>query len=990
MTGQGLSEAVSPGELEVRHCAVAGRVRFVCRARLYHARQKVPVLEHRLRRHGCIRHARGNPLTGTVLIRFDPEHSLDAVREILEAELDRLVNPAQAPERLEGRPSARDEVSQPAVLRAQGNDWCQQSPEAVCRGLATHPQHGLTDGAAAQRLAEHGLNELPRAEARSDLELFLEQLKSAPVAMLGGAAVLSVLTGGVADALAIGAVVAINAVIGFVTERRSERIIGNLDRSGPRTARVVREHVRREVPAEVLVPGDLVLLQEGDVVPADLRVLNAEALAVNESLLTGESMMVSKGVAALDEPLPLADRSNMLYRDTLITAGSGAGIVVATGAATEVGQVHELMDSSRPPATPMQQQLDRVGTQLVWLSSAVCTGIFLLGWLRGYGLVGTLNRAVSLAVAALPEGLPTVATTTLAIGVRQMRTQRAQVRSLNAVETLGACQVICLDKTGTLTENRLQAVEVLTADRRFDLEDPSGGRGAEPAEAGHFWLLGRTLALCVENGHNGHASSTQRTLLSPTESALADLVRWLGDDPVEIRRRYRLIDIEHRADGRPYLVTHHQAGGVTLTSVKGSPDHVLALCDAVATNGRIRPLDDAWRQRLQRQNRGMAGKALRVLAVACGGADPGSAPSPSLIWLGLVGLTDPVRRDARDVIARLHRAGIQTVMITGDQGPTAHAIAQSLDLSGGAPLRVVDARDLAKGIDDVDRIHAFARVAPGQKSAIVRAFQRAGRVVAMTGDGVNDGPALKAADIGIALGKNGTETARLAADVVLEDDNLATLVFSVEQGRTIYGNIRKSIRYLLSTNLSEIEVMLAAVVFNLGQPLSAMQLLWINLLTDVFPGLALAMEPPEPHTLDQPPRDRAEAIIGGKDFRRLAFQSSTISAGAMASYLYGLSRYGTGPRAGSHAFLTLVLGQLLHTWSCRSDQRLFGGAKSHNRYVDAAVGGSLALQGLAVAVGPLRRLLGLSPLGIVDLAAVLAGALAPLIINEATKERASP
>jgi Ca2+-transporting ATPase len=643
----------------------------------------------------------------------------------------------------------------------------------------------------------------------------------------------------------------------------------------------------------------------------------------------------------------------------------------------------------------MQRQLGSMGGQLAILSGLVCAGVFAVGILRGQGWVQMLKSAVSLAVAAVPEGLPAVATTTLALGIQRMRRRQVAVRKLEAVETLGSVQVICLDKTGTLTLNRMSVMELYCGRNvlRMDGGRLAGDQG--PVRAGDSAELRRLLevvALCSE----AQLGEGEELDGSPTENALVEAAIAGGIDVRELRRRYPREQIRYRAEDRPFMSTLHTAGeDLCLMAVKGSPGEVLERCEAFLDRGEARPLDDRFRQDIQRANERMAGEALRVLGVAFAevGRVERERRTAGLTWLGLIGMADPLRPGMRELVADYHAAGIETVMITGDQSATAYAIGKQLGLSNGRELRILDSSSLEKLDPDllaglVRRVHVFSRVSPAHKLRIVQALQRSGRVVAMTGDGINDGPALKAAEIGIAMGLSGTDVARSVSDVVLEDDNLHTMHEAVRQGRTIYANIRKTIHFLLSTNFTEIEVMLAGVAFGFGQALSPMQLLWINLISDIFPGLALSLEPPEPDAMERGPRDVNAPVIGRGDLGRMAGESALITAGAVASYLYGLGRYGRGPRAGTLVFNTLTVGQLLHALSCRSAQETLFSARRRppNPYLNWALGGSLAAQGVISSVPALRRLLGTSPLGLADLGVVAAGALGPLLVNEGLKE----
>jgi Ca2+-transporting ATPase len=869
------------------------------------------------------------------------------------------------------------------------------------RLLQTSPTAGLSEVSAGERLSLYGPNRLPRARPRSGFRILIEQVTSLPVALLGVAAGVSLLTGGWIDALVIGGVVVINAVIGYITESQSERSIRSLTQLFRPSVLVRRDGRLRTLPADEVVPGDLLVLRPGDYVAADARLIEAQHLRTDESSLTGETLPTPKATAVLaDEQMPLGDRGNLVYMGTFVAGGQGLAVVVATGAHTEMGRIHTLVDTARPPQTPMERQLSQLGRQLAWISSGVCGAVFGIGLLQGYGLLPMLTTSIALAVAAVPEGLPTVATTVLALGIHTLRRRHVLARHLNAIETLGAVQTICLDKTGTLTLNTMSVVAVATLGCRIDVKDgcfQTADGPLNPFVSADLLRMLHVSVLCSETEmvkHDGGYALRG----SSTENALVQMALTAGVDVMQVRARYPLVSMALRAENHNSMHTVHSTPDhQRLVAVKGSPNEVLSMCDQVFHQGQRVPLSDADQAAIEVENERMAGEALRVLGMAYGERQPEdlSTPTQGLVWLGLVGMADPIRAGVEHVIEGFHQAGIDTIMITGDQSPTAYAVSKQLRLSREEQLEILDSTQLTHLDPDVltalaSRIQVFARVSPSHKLDIVQALQRGGKVVAMTGDGINDGPALRAADIGIAMGDGGTDIAREVADVVLEDDNLETMLIAISQGRTIYNNIRKAVHFLLSTNLSEIMVMFSAMSLGLGQPLNAMQLLWINLLSDIAPGLALALEPPEPEVLRQPPRNPAEPIMSTADLKRIAFESAVLSAGTLGAYGYGLARYGRGARANTLAFVGLTLGQLLHALSCRSPTHTLFDAtpRPPNPWLTAALGGSVALQGLAMFLPGLRRLLGLVPLTLLDGAVVALGALLPLLVNEGTKPRA--
>ncbi len=974
------------------HHAAPGRVRIRVQGLYRSDRMKRDI--ERLREHSpLLQSVAANHLTGTVLIHFDRRLSLPELLDWLEDRLRHLAGGAVPARHPLAESATPVELPSPAAGSAA---WHSLSSGETLDRLGSSQTDGLTDAAALTRLQIQGPNVLSVQKPRSLFSLISAQILNPPVALLAVSAGVSVATGGVVDAVVILSVVVINTVIGYVTESTTERIISSLGQMTPTQTLTLRNGQRVAVPIETVVPGDILVLEPGTYIPADGRLLASNRLSVDESALTGESLPVSKrDGTTLAATTPLADRNNMVHRGTVVTGGSGLAVAVATGGQTEIGIIQALVGELSPPETPLQRQLDGIGTQLALLSGGICVGLFGLGLLRGYAVLPMLKSAISLAVAAIPEGLPTVATTTLALGIGQMHRRKVLVRQLPAVEALGSIQTLCLDKTGTLTENRMTSVWVELADHSIRRQ------GAEfwPDEPG---LLARadlrtlleSVCLCSEVSLSPN-NPTQSLAGSPTETALVEIALQAGIDMAALRTAHPLEKIWHRAEDRPYMMTRHRAtaDATPRIAVKGSPVEILALCThRLDGDGNRIVLDERQQQAILACNERMAGQALRVLAVACADTDTPAAPTGSLTWLGLVGMEDALRPGMAELMAQFHAAGIDTVMITGDQSATAYSVSRRLALNHTRPLEIIDSTHLDKLEPDVLRgivsdTSVFARVSPAHKLRIVQALQQSGRVVAMTGDGINDGPALRAADVGVALGERGTEVARSVADVVLEDDNLHTLIAAVEQGRTIYANIRKSLHFLLSSNLSEIEIMLVGTLAGTGEVLSPVQLLWINLLTDILPGLALALEPPEQDVLKQPPRDPAEAIIRPQDAWTMLRESLLLTGGALAAYGITLHQGGTQAKAGGNAFMTLTLGQLLHALSCRSETTgLFNPqGRPANPALNYALAASALLQLLAALLPALRTVLGLSPMTARDWLAVSLGAGTPFLCNEGLK-----
>lgn len=992
--------------VRVIHSSVKGRARLEVDG-LYRCEPVRRKVESELLSDPRIIRVSANILTGRVLILFNPECMVDEIAGLIEAMMCRSVPVSGLQPSDESRYpacsfTAGATTDEGRIPRNRNVQWQALPGSAVLEALETSKSSGLTQAAARLRLQSFGPNSLVPTPPRSSLSIFFGQFKSLPVLLLGISALLSGVTGGVWDAVVILAVVLINAGIGYITESGAERTINEIGKDAEQNAVVIREGKLRQLGAEALVPGDIIILVPGTHVAADARLLESRSLMADESSLTGESMPVAKIVEPLEtSQVALADRANMVYMGTAITGGSGAAVVVATGRHTEMGTIQALVSETSPPETPMQRQLRILGNQMVLLSGTICGMVFLIGLARGYGWLQMLKTSISLAVAAVPEGLPAVATTTLALGIRNMRKRGVLVRHLEAVETLGAMQVICLDKTGTLTRNQMSVLEVQAGGRRITFANGAfyyRDVRIDPRQREELLRLIQVAVLCNEAEVNG-AEGNYEFKGSGTENALMHLALAAGVQVDALRREYPRVQVEYRTERQKYMRTMHlkgEEGG--LTAVKGNPSEVLEICSMWIKDGRIQPLTETDRTAILVENDRMAGEALRVLGFGYTETEisqQADRPQPKdLIWLGLAGMADPLRQGMKELMALFHRAGIDTVMITGDQSATACAIAVQLGLSNHRELNILDSARLDQTNPEVlaglaQKIDVFSRVSPADKLQIIQALQRSGKVAAMTGDGINDGPALKAADIGVALGRTGTAVARSVADVVLEDDDLHTMIVAVGDGRAIYDNIRKSVHFLTATNLSEIMVMLSSIGAGLGTPLSTMQLLWINLVTDVFPALALAVEPPEPDILSRPPRDPREPIVMRSDFKRYGFESLAITAGSMASYGYATARYGSGPRARTLAFMTLTMAQLLHGYSCRSDRSGIFSRETlpSNRYLNLAVGGTAALQLASLAVPGLRRLLGITPPGVTDAVVIGAGAALPFIVNEATKKR---
>jgi Ca2+-transporting ATPase len=999
--------------VEAIHTNVPGRARFRVEG-LYRSEPLKRLLEFRLARNMEISHVSASALTGNVLVCFNsgntPQNIESLIDGIVREHQNHLENGSLPVSREASPPAGALGLAAP-LDKFRGyffgpedqpqERWHLLEAAEVLARYQTSKDSGLSARAAQENLGKFGANILPESQPRSAWEIFAGQFNSLPVALLGVAAGLSVVTGGLVDAILIASVVVANAFIGYKTESEAEKTIRSLQTLVQPLAMVIRDGKLREISSEEVALGDLLVLRPGSYVPADARLVEARHLSVDESALTGESMPVVKTDQALaEENIPLGDRVNLVFMGTLVTGGEGLAVVVATGSSTEIGIIQSLAGEATAPETPLERQLGEVGDRLVLVCGGICGAVFFLGLWRGLAWLEMLRNAICLAAAAVPEGLPAAATTTLVLGVRDMKRHHVLIRRLNAVETLGAVEVVCLDKTGTITHNQMSVVHVFT------------GMKVIRVAAGKFWSPDGSVSLDLQgelkrllevsvlcNETKVYCREGQYSFRgTPTEAALVDLALKAGMDVRALRQRYPLEKMNYRSEDRPFMGSFHDHPSKgQLLAIKGSPLEVLAMCDRHLQNGRKLRLTEEDRLEIETENARMSGEAQRVLGLAYGEGNnfPNGDLPEGLVWLGMIGMADPVRAGVKEALAAFHRAGIKTMMITGDQSPTAYAIGKELNLSQGAPLEILDSTHLA----DIDpealqalanRVQVFSRVSPAHKLQIVQVLQKSGKVIAMTGDGINDGPALKAADVGIAMGHTGTDIAREVADVVLEKDNLDTLIIAIRDGRTIYLNIRKSVHFFLATNFSELLLTFGALAVGLGSPLTAMQLLWINLISDIFPGLALAMEAPEPDILEQPPRDPQQPIFSTGDYKRMSLEAAVLAAGAMGAYGYGIMRYGLGAAASTLAFHSLTAGQLVHAISCRSERHsIFSREKlPSNKYLNLAVGGSLLVQLGVMFIPGLRSILGLTPVGLLDGVVIGGTTLLPLLVNEATKTAA--
>jgi len=883
--------------------------------------------------------------------------------------------------------------------------WHRMEEGELLAELDADPVSGLTPEEAVSRLERYGRNELSEGKRIPPIILFLNQFKDFMVLVLAGATLISGLLGEWLDAVTIVAIIVLNGILGFIQEFRAERSLRALKALSAPTARVIRGGERTVVAASELVPGDIVLLESGDRIPADIRLLKAESLYAEESALTGESEPVGKHANPIpEEELPLGDRKNIGYLGTMITRGTGRGVVVRTGMDTEMGRIADLIQQTETMETPLQHRLEQLGRMLIAVAVALTVVVVLAGIMHGQPAYGMFLAGVSLAVAAIPEGLPAIVTIALALGVQRMIKRKAIVRKLPSVETLGCASVICSDKTGTLTQNKMTVTRLWSGGRELEITGdgyaPEGQaleRGRPVAVKGHAGLEQalRIAALCnnasvvrsrTESDDRRKKAKDQQpgeawTLKGdPTEGALVVLAAKLGmtqEALAETYARDKEFPFDSERKRMSVLVSDKSKGGARQALVKGAPDLLMERCTQIYWEGGIVPFTPELKKKAAAAAEGMASSALRVLGLAYRDLKPNETPpgekeaESGLVFAGLAGMIDPPRREVREAINTCRKAGIKTVMITGDHQTTAEAIAGQLGILPRDGL-AVNGRELAAMSDDeldriVDRTYVYARVAPEHKLRIVKSLQRQGHVVAMTGDGVNDAPAIKAADIGIAMGITGTDVSKEASALVLSDDNFATIVAAIEEGRGIYENIRKFIRYLLASNVGEILTMFLAMMAGLPLPLVPIQILWVNLVTDGLPAMALGVDQAEKDLMQQRPRSARENIFA----RRLGWKiiSRGVLIGICTLAAFWITLRGNGgnlAHAQTVAFATLVLAQLIHVFDCRSSRSIFHRNMLQNRYLVLAVISSLALMFAVMYVPELQPIFKTVPIGLRD------------------------
>ncbi|MBQ7364005.1 MAG: cation-translocating P-type ATPase [Clostridia bacterium] len=846
---------------------------------------------------------------------------------------------------------------------------------------------GLTSTEAAARLETHGKNKLAEGKKESLIVRFLKQLTDPMTIILIVAAAISGAlsiyhmskgeSGEIADVIIILAVVLINAILGVVQESKAEQAIAALQQIAAATSKVLRDGKQITVPSEDLVPGDIVILEAGDAVPADCRILECASMKIEEAALTGESVPVTKTADTLSlgdkKDIPLGDRKNMVYMGSTVVYGRGTAVVVSTGMDTEMGKIADALTKAEEGKTPLQQKLSQLSKILTYLVIGICLVIFAVGFIKDgsfsfEGALASFMVAVSLAVAAIPEGLATVVTIVLSIGVTNMSKRNAVIRKLTAVETLGCAQIICSDKTGTLTQNKMTVVDYRSSDET---------------------MLATAMALCsdAELGEDGDAIG------EPTECALVNYAAKLGMPKPELKQANPRIGEAPFDSMRKMMTTVHKTENGIIQYTKGAPDVVLDRCTAVYVDGKIVPMTDAIKQSILDANKEMADKALRVLCAAMRAhAEEPASYEPedlekNLCYVGLTGMIDPVRPEVKAAIERCNDAGIRPVMITGDHIDTAVAIALELGIITdksqaitGAQLDEISDEQLAT---DITKYSVYARVQPEHKVRIVKAWKAQDKITAMTGDGVNDAPSIKNADIGVGMGITGTDVTKNVADMVLTDDNFATIISAVEEGRRIYDNIRKSVQFLLSSNLSEVVSIFVATLmgFTILKPV---HLLWINLITDCLPALALGMEKAEPGIMKRKPRDSKDGIFAQGLLWDVVFQGIVVGIITLAAYFIG-DHFGGAEHGITMAFLALSMTEIFHSFNMRSRDGSIFKLKTHNVVLWGAFIGSFILTALVTEVGFIADLFGFTPVGLKEYGIALALAISIIPIVEIEK-----
>ncbi|MCI7238457.1 MAG: cation-translocating P-type ATPase [Anaerococcus sp.] len=880
------------------------------------------------------------------------------------------------------------------------------SIKEVIKKLDSDPKRGLTSEDAAKRLEKYGPNKIESSNKKSMLAKIVEQLVDPMVILLIIAAIVSAFTGDVVECIIIVAIVVINAIMSIIQEGKAEDSVEALQKMSSPEATIIRDGSKKIVKAEEIVPGDIVIIETGDIIPADMRLIQSSNLKIDESSLTGESVAVEKDYRAeFDSDVGIGDRDNFAFSSSIVTYGHGVGLVTGTGEDSEIGKIATSLDEVEDKDTPLQSQLKRLSKLLAILVVVVCILVFAVGYFRSdIDLLDNFMVAVSLAVAAIPEGLTAVVTIVLSIGMNRMAERKAIVKNLLSVETLGSTTAICSDKTGTLTQNEMTIRKVFTDGKEYEVEgsgyEPKGeirdSKGQVVNDDETIKLLMSISTLC--NDANLLREEGQYKITGdPTEGAMLTLSEKWNINQEELNEKYpRLNEIPFDSD-RKMMTTFHELKGKYYAATKGAPDVVIGRSTKILLDGEVQDFTEELKNKVLEENTALASNALRVMSFAFKPVDTleGELTSEEIendmIFVGLAGMIDPPRPEAKAAVAECHKSGIDVFMITGDYFETALAIAKDLGIASSRD-QAIEGKELNNKSDEeireiVKTKRIFARVSPQNKVQLVKALQENGEIVAMTGDGVNDAPAIKNADIGISMGITGTDVAKDTAGMILVDDNFATIVNAVEEGRVIFSNIKKFVSFLLSCNIAEVLIVFLSILFGLPSPLTPIQLLWLNLITDAFPALALGVEPAEPGIMEEEPRDPSESIISGPTKFSLISQSIYITLAVLLAYIIGLKFIFPGSIEGAHTmvFATLITSELLRAFSVRSTRyTLKELGLTSNKSLIKAVLLSFALLIIVMYIPFLRDLFEIVSLTWQWIPVIIL-ALIPLALGEATK-----
>lgn len=874
--------------------------------------------------------------------------------------------------------------------------WFNKTTEDVLNLLNSNLDNGLSSDQVLEHKSKYGLNKFTTKKPKTKLQMFFSQLNDMMIYILLVAAVLSAVVGETSDSIIILIVILINAIVGMIQEAKAEKALDALKELSTPKALVKRDGVIVEIPSEDVVPGDIVIIDAGRYIPCDIRLIESANLKIEESALTGESVPVDKdaNITIENEEIALGDQKNMVFMSTLATYGRGIGIAVATGMDTEIGKIAKMLDTDESEQTPLQKKLEQLGKYLGFAAIAISIIMFVVGILQNRDILDMFITSISLAVAAIPEGLPAIVTIVLAIGVQKMIKQNAIIRKLPAVETLGSVNVICSDKTGTLTQNKMTVTKFYCNNNLNDIENLNMN---DPVEK----LLIENLVLC-----NDATSSEDSKTGDPTEIALLDIGNKYNLTKLDANKNHpRVGEIPFDSD-RKLMSTINKFSNESFVLTKGAIDNLLNLCTKIYLNNEIKDLTTELKDSILKASYKMSDDALRVLGAAYKTVEDSSNLKENdvekdLIFIGLVGMIDPPRLEVKDSIEICKNSGIKTIMITGDHKNTAFAIAKDLNIAtdssqviSGAELDKISDEELANSIDN---LRVFARVSPEHKVKIVKAIKSKDNIVSMTGDGVNDAPSLKAADIGVAMGITGTDVAKGAADMVLTDDNFSTIVSAIKEGRNIFNNIKKSVIFLISCNAGEIVSLFLAILLGWAAPLSATHILWVNLITDTFPALALGVDPGDKDVMNKHPRNAKDSLFKGSIFT-LIFNGFLIGLLTLIAFVYGAKVYGGSDIALSNipdkilihaqtlAFTVLSSTQLAHSLNMRNESKsIFSIGVFSNKYLISSIILGLLLQFLVITIPPIATLFGVYKLTLNDWIFVLLISLVPIIINEILK-----